>query len=146
MVEYIESNVINQYYIYNDNTNRNYKIEYADPNKLYKVHLMSSKNQWKFIYLNMFRYNYYYLKISWEQDSSLYFYILTDNEELFKNIPSSCNFKEWLDIYHNETFLITSLVYQINGTKIIYSINYAYDRIHVIELDPSFYVLKVQDF
>jgi len=137
MVEYIESNVINQYYIYNDNTNRNYKIEYADPNKLYKVHLMSSKNEWKFIYLNMFRYNYYYLKIPWEQDSSLYFYILTDNEELFRNIPASCNFKEWLDIYHNETFLITSLVYQINGIKIIYSINYAYDRIHVVELDPS---------
>lgn len=123
MVEYIESNVINQYYIYNDNTNRHYKIEYADPNKLYKIHL-NYKNNWKSIIKNSFI--YYYLKIPWEYNKALYFYILTDNIKLFETLPIN-NFKDWLNENHNETFLITGLVYNIEDIKIIYRNNYLDD-------------------
>jgi len=131
MVEYIESNVINQYYIYNDNTNRHYKIEYADPNKLYKVHL-NYKNNWKTIIKNSFI--YYYLKIPWEHNKALYFYILTDNIKLFETLPIN-NFKDWLNENHNETFLITGLVYNIEDIKIIYRNNYLDDLIHPVQLD-----------
>jgi hypothetical protein len=150
MAIFIEYNLINQY----DNNNKKY--EYADPDKLYKI-FCNFSNIWKKIKIKESNEVFHYMKIPWEYDNSLYFYVLTDNILLFESIP--INFKEWLNIYKNESFLISCSIFDKNDLSeneelqtLINNNKYticnglilllAYHRLHIIKKKYLYGVLK----